>query len=139
MVGVTLGAGWDRYSEEIGDGIERGLPAHILINPDQTFAATFSDRVEKKLFNNTYADLHSRYGHGLLVAMLFYPLFDKNTLRLIKEELLIRQVSFENSFFSDGIILVNPYHAGARQIGLRAVLPRQRGCYPLNTKNLRKP
>lgn len=123
VVSATLDESWDRYSHEVGDGLSIGLPAEISVNPDKIFARKFVERVAAKLRKPSYKPLHDQYGPGLLVVSVFYPLFNDYTLRQIKNEVHSDRVFFENSFFSDGLVLVNPYHTDIR-LGLRTIVPR---------------
>ena len=123
VVSVTSGENWDKYSHEIGDGLDVALPKGPFLNPDKHFAQELVSRIEKKLHKESYRDLHALYGPGLLVASIFYPFFGKDTLVEIAQEVSEKGTSLLNTHFSDGVLLVNPYHAGP-QIPLRQILPR---------------
>jgi hypothetical protein len=124
VVSVTQGEDWDKYSHEIGDGLETALPKGPFMNPDKTFAKVFATRLARKLNKKSYEQLAATYGPGLLVLSVFYVFFDSHTMREIKREINDRGLSFKDSHFSDGVVLVNPYHSGPT-IGLRRILPSQ--------------
>lgn len=124
VVSITLGNEWDRYSEDIGDGKNIGLPASLVVNCDSTFAATFVDRIAGKLYKENYAESVAKYGLGLLVATVFYPFFTARTLLEIKRVVANRQLTFDGSYFSDGLVLIHPYHANGFTVNLRSLIPR---------------
>lgn len=123
VVGITSGPSWDKYSHEIGDGLDVDLPKGPFLNPDKAFAGELVARLESKLNKKSYQQLVANYGSGLLVASVFYPFFGRHTMWEIEREVKKRGATLRGTHFSDGVILVNPYHSGP-QIGLRRILPR---------------
>lgn len=121
VVGVTSGASWDKYSHEIGDGLDVDLPKGPFLNPDKTFASELVLRLQSKLKKKSYQKLVASHGPGLLVASVFYPFFGRHTMWEIEREVIRCGVTLRGTHFSDGVILVNPYHAGPK-IGLRRIL-----------------
>jgi hypothetical protein len=124
VVSITLGNEWDRYSEDIGDGKNVGLPSNVVVNSDLTFSKTFVDRIAGKFYKENYAKSVAKYGFGLLVATVFYPFFTARTLSEIKRVVASKRLSFNGSYFSDGLALIHPYHANGFTINLRSVIPR---------------
>jgi hypothetical protein len=134
---------WDRYSYEVGDGLPGKLPNGLIEvvgvsasypdklqnvlkdasgNPHNMFARKTMERIKNKLCKKSYQPLFDEYGYGLLVVFALYPHFNRRTLLQLKREAISNNVTFEDTFFTDGVVLMNPYNTDI-QIGLRTIFP----------------
>lgn len=144
VVSATMGNTWDRYSYEVGDGLPGKLPNGMIDlddvstrrqdelqnalkgasgNPHNVFARETIARIKNKLCKTSYQPLFDKYGYGLLVVNAFYAHFSPHALLYLKREAISNSVTFEGTLFTDGVILMNPYHTNI-QIGLRTIVSR---------------
>jgi len=75
----------DEYSYATPGEVHEPIGTGPFLNPDEAFSKRFVDAVRKKLEKRSYEDSRGLYGPGYLVVPIMYPLFDANTIRMMRE------------------------------------------------------
>lgn len=74
----------DEWSFATPGETHRRMPRRGIYSPDAQFTASFMVAVIRKLEKKSYEPLRDKYGAGYLVVSVQYPLFTKETLKLIE-------------------------------------------------------
>ncbi|MDR7270781.1 hypothetical protein J2X20_003439 [Pelomonas saccharophila] len=64
----------------------RPMPNEVILGPDAQFAANFVGTIKKKLEKKSYEPFRDKYGPGYLVVSVQYPLYGRDTPRLMQRE-----------------------------------------------------
>jgi hypothetical protein len=75
----------DEYSYATPGEKHKPIGSGPFLQPDAEFAARFVDVVRKKLKKKSYLSIRNTYGPGYLVVPIMYPLFNRDSLWVMKE------------------------------------------------------
>jgi len=70
------------------------------MNMDSEFSKNFVTVLVKKLEKNSYLNVKEKYGKGYLIIPIYFPFFDTETIKLMKDEWSRRECTNLNCFRS---------------------------------------